>query len=202
MGAVDDDTNSTAAVSGRETAPMIDRIDLAVIGGPDAGKTFSATGKRVVVGTGESADLVLTDPTVSRFQSEVALPRRRALDVEAVQPARREEHELTGEHGHVRGRCAGARTRCIARPHPQRFAARRRARDGLARANAGHVSRLVRWLRGRVSRLRSLRGNVGCRSTDSHLQARYRRRCAAGSRLLEWHRRRLDREGRLRGALA
>ena len=63
----DDDTNSTAAVSGRETAPMIDRIDLAVIGGPDAGKSIRATGKRVVVGTGDGSDLLLVDPTISRF---------------------------------------------------------------------------------------------------------------------------------------
>jgi DNA-binding NtrC family response regulator len=77
--AIDDDTNSTAAVSGRETAPMIDRIDLAVIGGPDAGKAIAATSKRIVVGTGEGADLILTDPTVSRFHSEVVLEDGRAV---------------------------------------------------------------------------------------------------------------------------
>jgi two-component system, NtrC family, response regulator GlrR len=75
----DDNTRSTAAVSGREIAPMIDRIDLVVIGGPDAGRTFSATGKRVVVGTADGADLVLTDPTVSRFHSEVVLESGRAI---------------------------------------------------------------------------------------------------------------------------
>jgi two-component system, NtrC family, response regulator GlrR len=77
--ASDDDTRSTAAVSGREVAPMIDRIDLAVIGGPDVGRTISATGKRVVVGTAEGADLVLTDPTVSRFHSELVLEAGRAI---------------------------------------------------------------------------------------------------------------------------
>ena len=74
-----DDTRSTAAVSGREIAPMIDRIDLVVIGGPDAGRTLSATGKRVVVGTADSADLVLTDPTVSRFHCELVLEHGRPV---------------------------------------------------------------------------------------------------------------------------
>jgi transcriptional regulator with PAS, ATPase and Fis domain len=75
----DEETRSTAAVSGREIVPMIDRIDLAVIGGPDAGRTFGATGKRVVVGTGEAADLVLTDPTVSRYHCELSLEHGRAV---------------------------------------------------------------------------------------------------------------------------
>jgi transcriptional regulator with GAF, ATPase, and Fis domain len=74
-----EDTRSTAAVSGREVAPMIDRIDLAVIGGPDAGRTFGATGKRVVVGTADGADLVMTDPTVSRFHCELVLEHGRAI---------------------------------------------------------------------------------------------------------------------------
>ena len=68
-----EETRSTAAMSGREIAAMIDRIDLAVIGGPDAGRTFGATGKRVVVGTADGADLALTDPTVSRFHCELVL---------------------------------------------------------------------------------------------------------------------------------
>jgi len=77
--ASDEDTRSTAAVSGREIAPVIDRIDLAVIGGPDAGRSFSATGKRVVVGTAEGVDLVLTDPTVSRFHCELVLEAGRPI---------------------------------------------------------------------------------------------------------------------------
>ncbi len=79
MVAMTDDTHSTAALTGREVAPMIDRIDLGVIGGPDAGKSFSATGKRVVVGTAEDADLVLTDPTVSRYHCELGLEHGRAI---------------------------------------------------------------------------------------------------------------------------
>jgi DNA-binding NtrC family response regulator len=74
-----EETRSTAAVSGREIAPMIDRIDLSVIGGPDAGRTFGATGKRVVVGTADGADLLLTDPTVSRFHCELVLEHGRPI---------------------------------------------------------------------------------------------------------------------------
>ncbi|MDQ3340571.1 MAG: sigma 54-interacting transcriptional regulator [Myxococcota bacterium] len=77
--AADEDNHSTAAVSGRETAPMIDRIDLAVIGGPDAGKVIRATNKRVVIGTGEGADLLLGDTTVSRFHCEIVLEDGKAI---------------------------------------------------------------------------------------------------------------------------
>jgi len=75
---IDDDT-STPAVTGRERAPMIDRIDLSVIGGPDAGRSIRATGKRCVVGTADGADLVLGDPTVSRFHCELVLEGGRAI---------------------------------------------------------------------------------------------------------------------------
>ncbi len=75
----DDETRSTAAVTGREIAPMIDRIDLSVVGGPDAGRVMSATGKRCVLGTAEGTDLVLTDPTVSRFHCEIVLEHGRAI---------------------------------------------------------------------------------------------------------------------------
>jgi two-component system, NtrC family, response regulator GlrR len=75
----DDDANSTPAVTGREVAPMIDRIDLAVLGGPDKGRVMNATGKRCVVGTGDGADLVLSDPTVSRYHCEIVLEQGRAI---------------------------------------------------------------------------------------------------------------------------
>ena len=75
----DEDARSTAAVTGREIAPMIDRIDIAVIGGPDAGAETSATSKRVVVGTAEGADLRLSDPTVSRYHCELVLEHGRAV---------------------------------------------------------------------------------------------------------------------------
>ena len=59
--------------------PAIDRIDLAVIGGPDAGRIVHATTASCVIGTHDSADLALTDPTVSRFHCEIVLQDGRAV---------------------------------------------------------------------------------------------------------------------------
>src|SRR5262245_26524581 len=46
-------------------------LRLEVRRGPDARATFTARGDRTVVGTHESCDFVLTDPTVSRFHFEI-----------------------------------------------------------------------------------------------------------------------------------
>ncbi len=54
-------------------AAAVRRFRLIVTGGPDAGKTFAASGERTVIGTHETASLVLTDPTVSRFHLEISL---------------------------------------------------------------------------------------------------------------------------------
>jgi hypothetical protein len=67
-----DDARSTELVN-RDAGPVLDRIELAVLSGPDAGHTFRATGPRCVIGTHESADLVLRDGTVSRFHCELSL---------------------------------------------------------------------------------------------------------------------------------
>ncbi len=68
------DTSATellGAYSAEETT--IRAFRLTVIGGPDAGAVFVSTGDRVVVGTNESADFVLSDRTVSRFHCELAV---------------------------------------------------------------------------------------------------------------------------------
>jgi transcriptional regulator with PAS, ATPase and Fis domain len=44
---------------------------LSVTAGPDAGRVFTPTKERTVIGTGESAELSLADPTVSRFHCEI-----------------------------------------------------------------------------------------------------------------------------------
>ena len=77
MARVSDQTGSTQSAVGREDV-AIDRIDLAVIRGPDAGKAISASRSRCVIGTADTADLVLTDPTVSRFHCEIVLEDGRA----------------------------------------------------------------------------------------------------------------------------
>src|SRR5438270_9952216 len=53
------------------TCALVQRFRLLVTGGPAAGAAFVSTGERSVVGTHESADFRLEDPTVSRFHCEI-----------------------------------------------------------------------------------------------------------------------------------
>ncbi len=71
-------TGSTETAVGRNER-QTDRIELSVIGGPDAGKRISATSTRCVIGSGDGVDLALTDPTVSRFHCEIVLEEGRAI---------------------------------------------------------------------------------------------------------------------------
>ncbi len=68
---------STAPVD--SDATEIRQYRLVVVVGPDAGKAFVASGERTVIGTHETAELVLTDPTVSRFHVEIALSGGQAI---------------------------------------------------------------------------------------------------------------------------
>jgi len=52
---------------------VVRRLRLVVREGPDSGKSALSEGKPVVIGTHESADMVLHDRTVSRFHCEVLL---------------------------------------------------------------------------------------------------------------------------------
>jgi two-component system, NtrC family, response regulator GlrR len=70
--------HSTEVLADRAAGPAIDRIELAVIGGPDAGASARSTSPRLVIGTHPSAELVLTDPTVSRFHCEIVIEAGRA----------------------------------------------------------------------------------------------------------------------------
>jgi DNA-binding NtrC family response regulator len=53
------------------TNTRVQRFELRVIQGPELGRDFRAQGARAVIGTHQSADLVLTDRTVSRFHCEI-----------------------------------------------------------------------------------------------------------------------------------
>jgi len=75
---VSEGTGSTETAVGRHEK-QTDRIDLSVIGGPDSGKRTAATRERCVIGSGDSCDLVLTDPTVSRFHCEIVLEDGKAI---------------------------------------------------------------------------------------------------------------------------
>ena len=57
---------------GRQRA-FLRRFDVGVVQGPDAGQARRSEGPRVVVGTHQSADLVLTDTAASRFHLEIVL---------------------------------------------------------------------------------------------------------------------------------
>ncbi|HEX5064409.1 MAG TPA: sigma 54-interacting transcriptional regulator [Kofleriaceae bacterium] len=63
---------TTAAVV-RENALAIRRFVLTVVAGPNAGARVVSTGQRVVIGTHASAELALTDATVSRFHCELTM---------------------------------------------------------------------------------------------------------------------------------
>jgi transcriptional regulator with PAS, ATPase and Fis domain len=57
----------------QELGLRVQRFHLKVTAGPDQGKTFTSSGERAVIGSDESADLILTDPTVSRFHCDVSV---------------------------------------------------------------------------------------------------------------------------------
>ena len=50
---------------------LVQRFRLLVTAGPDRGGSFVSKGERTVIGTHESADFRLQDPTVSRFHCEI-----------------------------------------------------------------------------------------------------------------------------------
>ena len=54
-------------------APTIRSVRVEVVSGPDAGAHLRGSSERIVVGTHKSADLVLTDKTVSRFHLELVI---------------------------------------------------------------------------------------------------------------------------------
>src|SRR4026208_805455 len=49
----------------------LDRVVLTVVEGADDGERFTLDDDRIVIGTHASADVVLSDPSVSRFHLEV-----------------------------------------------------------------------------------------------------------------------------------
>src|SRR5262249_29599405 len=65
--------------SGARDHALVQRFWLLVVAGPDAGATFTSAGERTVIGTYDTADLVLHDSTVSRFHCEIGPSRGRLL---------------------------------------------------------------------------------------------------------------------------
>jgi two-component system, NtrC family, response regulator GlrR len=58
------------------TSATVRRFTMVVIDGPDKGLAWNATADRCGVGTHPSNDVVLTDPTVSRFHCEIVVDAR------------------------------------------------------------------------------------------------------------------------------
>lgn len=67
----------TAAVTHEHLA--LKKLRFEVIAGPDQGLVTGSTAERTVIGTHESADIVLEDPTVSRFHCEISTAGDRVL---------------------------------------------------------------------------------------------------------------------------
>ncbi|HVY48576.1 MAG TPA: sigma 54-interacting transcriptional regulator [Minicystis sp.] len=62
----------TIDVHGGGAHTLVDGVAVVVTQGPDAGTRAASQSDRLVVGAAESADLVLHDPTVSRFHCELS----------------------------------------------------------------------------------------------------------------------------------
>jgi transcriptional regulator with PAS, ATPase and Fis domain len=72
VGGQDHGGGATESMVAAHDSPLqVSRFKLVVAEGPDRGATLVSDSDRVVIGTHESAGLVLTDPTVSRFHCEL-----------------------------------------------------------------------------------------------------------------------------------
>src|SRR5437870_4786597 len=58
---------------------VVTRFRLVVTAGPDKGKELTSSGAAIVIGTQPPADLVLTDPKVSRLHCEIEIRNKRAV---------------------------------------------------------------------------------------------------------------------------
>jgi transcriptional regulator with GAF, ATPase, and Fis domain len=58
---------------------FVRQFHLRVLSGPNSGELFTSKQEKMVIGTHESADFRLTDPTLSRFHCEVALEGGKAV---------------------------------------------------------------------------------------------------------------------------
>jgi transcriptional regulator with PAS, ATPase and Fis domain len=73
------DAPRTRSLASRPAHLVVQRFGLTVIAGPDKKKAFTGAGARTVIGTEAGADVVLTDPHVSRFHVEIQTGGGRAI---------------------------------------------------------------------------------------------------------------------------
>ena len=74
-----DKPQGTLPLESAEIEAPVQRFRLEVTAGPDAGASFTSKGELTTIGTHRNADLVLTDPTVSRFHCEIRIEGGRAV---------------------------------------------------------------------------------------------------------------------------
>ena len=79
MAGADDAGRPTKLVPPRDGQVQVQQFRLTVLAGQDAGAAFVSQGTRVVIGTHQSCDFVLSDRTVSRFHCEITLTGGRPL---------------------------------------------------------------------------------------------------------------------------
>src|SRR6185369_17264846 len=79
---------------------LLRQFSLRVSAGPDKGAVHTSTGERVAVGTHQSNDFVLTDPTMSRFHCEIVISDGRATlrDLESHNGTRVEDVSIEVAH--------------------------------------------------------------------------------------------------------
>jgi two-component system, NtrC family, response regulator GlrR len=70
---------ATVRLADGATHVLVDRFRVEVVGGPAGGGSFVSRGERVLVGSHPSCDLVLRDPSVSRFHLELKADVRQVI---------------------------------------------------------------------------------------------------------------------------
>ena len=83
-GGATDPPPSTVTLANDDDAALTRRMSLEVVEGPERGRSFSSAAcERVTIGSHETCDLVIDDPTVSRFHCELVVDggRVRVRDV-------------------------------------------------------------------------------------------------------------------------
>jgi len=74
IGKVAEDPHRTEALApSRPDHALVQQFRLRVVDGPDEGRVHASRSERLVIGTHESADLILSDSTVSRFHCEIVI---------------------------------------------------------------------------------------------------------------------------------
>src|SRR5262249_4287595 len=76
---VGEDAPTTELLEPAGKHTLVQKFRLAVTDGPDTGTVYVSKGDRTVIGTHESADLALRDPTLSRLHCEIVVESGRAL---------------------------------------------------------------------------------------------------------------------------